>query len=57
MSQKTIEYKILIDDAKSAKTLADLEQSAEQLNAELKELDPRSNDFKKLAKVSTTSRC
>ena len=50
MAEKTIEYKILIDDAKSAKTLADLEQSAEKLNAELKELDPRSADFKNLAK-------
>ena len=50
MAQKTIEYKILIDDAKSAQSLADLEQSAEKLNAELKELDPRSDDFKQLAK-------
>ena len=52
MAEKTIEYKILIDDAKSAQTLAELEQSAEQLNAELKELDPRSDDFKKLAKAA-----
>jgi hypothetical protein len=49
MAEKTIEYKIIIDDAKSAKTLADLEQSAEQLNSELKNLDPRSQDFKNLA--------
>lgn len=50
MSEKTIEYKILIDDSKSAQTLAELEQSAEKLNQELKELDPRSDDFKQLAK-------
>ena len=50
MSEKTIEYKVLIDSAKSAQTLAELEQSAEKLNAELKELDPRSDDFKQLAK-------
>jgi hypothetical protein len=52
MAEKTIEYKILIDDAQSAKTLAELESSAEQLNAELKELDPRSEDFKKLSKAA-----
>jgi hypothetical protein len=52
MAEKTIEYKILIDDAQSAKTLAQLEQSAEQLNNELKELDPRSDDFKKLSKAA-----
>lgn len=52
MAEKTIEYKILIDDAQSAQTLAELEQSAEQLNAELKELDPRSDDFKKLSKAA-----
>ena len=50
MAEKNIKYNIIIDDAQSAKTLADLEQSAEQLNQELKELDPRSEDFKKLAK-------
>ncbi len=50
MAEKSIKYKILIDDAQSASTLAELEQSAEQLNQELKELDPRSEDFKKLAK-------
>lgn len=49
MADKTIEYKIIIDDAKSAKTLAQLESSAEQLNQELKNIDPRSDDFKKLA--------
>lgn len=52
MSEKTIEYKILIDDSKSAQTLAELEQSAEKLNQELKELDPRSDDFKQLAKAA-----
>ena len=52
MAEKQIKYQILIDDSKSAKTLADLEQSAEQLNAELKELDPRSQDFKNLAKAA-----
>ena len=31
MAEKQIKYQILIDDSKSAKTLADLEQSAEQL--------------------------
>ena len=52
MAEKTIEYKILIDDAQSAKTLADLEESAEQLNQELKNLDPRSQDFKNLASAA-----
>lgn len=52
MAEKTIEYKILIDDAQSAKTLAELEESAEQLNQELKNLDPRSDDFKNLAKAA-----
>lgn len=52
MAEKTIEYKILIDDAQSAKTLAQLEQSAEELNQELKNLDPRSDDFKKLSKAA-----
>lgn len=52
MAEKTIEYKILIDDAQSAQTLAELENSAEKLNAELKELDPRSDDFKQLAKAA-----
>ena len=50
MAEKQIKYQILIDDSKSAKTLSDLEQSAEQLNQELKNLDPRSQDFKNLAK-------
>ncbi|QDP58514.1 MAG: hypothetical protein Unbinned175contig1000_10 [Prokaryotic dsDNA virus sp.] len=50
MAEKSIKYKILIDDAQSASTLAELEQSAEQLNEELKQLDPRSEDFKQLAK-------
>ena len=49
MAEKSIKYKILIDDAQSASTLAELEQSAEQLNQELKNLDPRSQDFKNLA--------
>ena len=52
MAEKQIKYQILIDDSKSAKTLADLEQSAEQLNEELKQLDPRSQDFKNLAKAA-----
>ena len=52
MAEKQIRYQVIIDDSKSAKTLADLEQSAEQLNAELKELDPRSQDFKNLAKAA-----
>ena len=52
MAEKKIEYKIIIDDAQSAKTLAQLEQSAEQLNNELKDLDPRSDDFKKLSKAA-----
>jgi len=52
MAEKQIKYQILIDDSKSAKTLADLEQSAEQLNEELKQLDPRSEDFKNLAKAA-----
>ena len=52
MAEKQIRYQILIDDSKSAKTLADLEQSAEQLNEELKQLDPRSQDFKNLAKAA-----
>jgi hypothetical protein len=52
MAEKKIEYQIIIDDSKSAKSLAQLEQSAEKLNAELKELDPRSDDFKKLAKAA-----
>tara|TARA_R110001606_G_scaffold5061_3_gene23852 strand:+ start:613 stop:2298 length:1686 start_codon:yes stop_codon:yes gene_type:complete len=50
--EKKIEYKIIIDDSKSAKTLSELEKSAEQLNQELKELDPRSQDFKNLAKAA-----
>lgn len=50
--EKKIEYKIIIDDSKSAKTLSQLEKSAEQLNQELKELDPRSKDFKNLAKAA-----
>tara|TARA_R110000822_G_scaffold163512_4_gene303767 strand:- start:3559 stop:5244 length:1686 start_codon:yes stop_codon:yes gene_type:complete len=50
--EKKIEYKIIIDDSKSAKTLSQLEKSAEQLNQELKELDPRSQDFKNLAKAA-----
>ena len=50
--EKSIEYKIIINDSKSAKTLSDLEKSAEQLNQELKELDPRSKDFKNLAKAA-----
>ena len=50
--EKRIEYQIVIDDSKSAKTLAELEQSAEKLNQELKELDPRSQDFKNLAKAA-----
>ena len=50
--EKKIEYKIIIDDSKSAKTLSELEKSAEQLNQELKELDPRSKDFKNLAKAA-----
>ena len=50
--EKRIEYKIIIDDSKSAKTLSELEKSAEQLNQELKELDPRSKDFKNLAKAA-----
>ena len=50
--EKSIEYKIIINDSKSAKTLSDLEKSAEQLNQELKELDPRSQDFKNLAKAA-----
>jgi hypothetical protein len=52
MADKTIEYKIIIDDANSAKTLSQLEDSAERLNAELKDLDPRSEDFKNLAKAA-----
>ena len=52
MAEKQIRYQIIIDDSKSAKTLADLEQSAEQLNEELKQLDPRSQDFKNLAKAA-----
>jgi len=52
MADKTIEYKIIIDDANSAKTLSQLEDSAERLNAELKDLDPRSQDFKNLAKAA-----
>jgi len=52
MAEKQIRYQVIIDDSKSAKTLADLEKSAEQLNAELKELDPRSQDFKNLAKAA-----
>ena len=50
--EKKIEYQIIINDSKSAKTLSDLEKSAEQLNQELKELDPRSKDFKNLAKAA-----
>lgn len=50
--EKSIEYKIIINDSKSAKTLSELEKSAEQLNQELKELDPRSKDFKNLAKAA-----
>ena len=52
MADKQIKYQILIDDSKSAQTLAELEQSAEQLNEELKQLDPRSEDFKKLSKAA-----
>lgn len=52
MAEKQIKYQILIDDSKSAKTLAELEQSAEQLNQELKNLDPRSDDFKQLSKAA-----
>ena len=52
MAEKQIKYSILIDDSKSAKTLADLEQSAEQLNEELKQLEPSSQAFKDLSKAA-----
>jgi len=50
MAEKSINYKINIDDGKSVQTLSQLEREAEGLNAALKLIKPNTQQFKDLTK-------
>ena len=50
MAEKTINYKINIDDGKSIQSLSQLEREAEGLNTALKLVKPNTQQFKQLAK-------
>lgn len=50
MSNKTIEYNVVIDAANSAKTLGQLEQSLAEINEELKQVEPGTKAFDDLTK-------
>ena len=50
MADKSINYKINIDDGKSIQTLSQLEREAEGLNAALKLIKPNTQQFKELSK-------